>query len=464
MIKKITTFAVILGICFILALTPGSAQITLDQCIELGKKNNPSLQKTVLEKNLDRPASMAAWGQFLPRITTGYSIGQSKFYNPTFLNPDGSVATFPLSDSLETDTGWVYYEIPVPEGKRRNSNWYLRVDETIFDGGQNYFNLKNSQITKRIRDNNLIYQEFALRAQVTAAYASTVAAERTLDLFLKVVEQRRLQLSLARTRFETGSVTRRDVLQAEVDLGRSLSDSLTAILNVNRSFENLNILIGLPLDTTYDLANLPMLFKPEWNADSLVQLAVERRADLVSTQLSLDINRNDLYTARGSYLPFLTASYIHSRSEQSGANTSFTVTPRNRYSEVGLTVSWTLFDRFTRSLRNQEAAVNRRQAELSANELALEIERQVRAASDRLISLYNQSEVAAQNSRYAEETLKFEQDRYRLGSATVIELGVAQVSFIQAKTDQITLETEFYIALGELESATGIILRKSLER
>jgi outer membrane protein TolC len=463
MIKIITIFVVALGISIFSAQTPVSAQVTLDQCIELGMINNPSLQRTTVEKELDQPASMAAYGQFLPRITTGYSIGQSKFYNPTFLYPDGSVATYPLSDSMKTDSGMVYYEIPIPEGKRRNSNWYLRVDEVIFDGGQNYFNLKNSQITKRIHDNNLKYQEFALRTQVTATYASTVAAKRTLDLFLKVVEQRRLQLSLARTRFETGSVTRRDVLQAEVDLGRALSDSLSAILNVNRSFENLNILIGLPLDTTYDLANLPALFKPEWEADSLVQLAAERRADLASTQLSIDINRNDQFTAKGSYLPFLTASYVHSRSEQSGVNTSFTVTPRNRYSELGLTVSWTLFDRFTRSLRNQEAAVNRRQAELSANELALEIERQVRSAADRLISLYNQSEVAEQNSRFAEETLKFEQDRYRLGSATVIELGAAQVSFIQAKTDQISLETEFHIALGELESATGIILRNSVE-
>jgi len=463
MIKIITTLAVVLGISFFLVQTPSSAQVTLDQCIKLGEINNPALQRTTLEMELDRPASMAAWGQFLPRITTGYSIGQSKFYNPTFLYPDGSVATFPMLDSTETDSGMVYYEIPIPEGKRRNSNWYLRVDEVIFDGGQNYFNLKNSRISKLIRDNNLNYQEFRLRSNVTSAYSLTVSAKRTLDLSLKVVEQRRLQLSLANTRFETGSVTRRDVLQAEVDLGRSLSDSLSAVLNVNRSFENLNILIGLPLDTTYTLADLPTLFKPDWDIDSLVQLAVEHRGDLKSTELALDIRHNDHSTAKGSYLPFLTASYIHSRSERSDANTSFTVTPRNRYSELGLTVSWTLFDRFTRSLRLQEAAINRRQAELTSNELTLEVRRQVRSASDRLISLYNHSYVAAQNSRWAEETLKFEQERYRLGSATVIELGAAQVSFIRAKTDEIALETEFHIALGELETATGTILRKSLE-
>ena len=119
----------------------------------------------------------------------------------------------------------------------------------------------------------------------------------------------------------------------------------------------------------------------------------------------------------------------------------------------------TLFDRFTRSLKLQEAKVRNHQAKLSAFELDQNVRHQVRVASDQMISLYEQVQVAAQNSRWAEETLKFEQERYRLGSATVIELGAAQISFIQAKNDQIDLETQFYVALGELEMATGKVLR-----
>lgn len=437
------TLILLIGAFIITIALTVNGQVTLDQCIELSKTNNPSLQRTALERQLDLPASMAAWGQFLPSISAGYGIEQTNLTTKTYIKPDGTVGLL---------------TIPI-EFERRASGYYVRLSETIFDGGNNYLNLKNSSFSKQIRDHRLKYEEFALRTRVTSAFVAAVAAERTLDLTSKVVEQRRLQLMLAETRFETGSVTRRDVLQAEVDLGRALSDSLSAILAVNRSFESLNILIGLPLDTTYALAELPPPFRPEWDADSLVQSAVEKRDDLKSAELTTNLRRNDHYAARGNFLPFLTASYLHSRSEQSGVNTSFTTAPRNRYNEVDLNLSWTIFDRFTRSLRLQEAKIRRRQAELSVYELSLEIHRQVRAAADKLTALYNQVEVAAQNSSWAEETLKFEQERYRIGSATVIELGAAQLSFIQAKNDQIALETEFYVALGELELATGTKLR-----
>ncbi|MDP8238452.1 MAG: TolC family protein [Candidatus Hatepunaea meridiana] len=422
-----------------------SDKITLDQCINWGLERNPSLQSVTLEKQLDLPASLAAWGQFLPSVSTSFSIEQSKYYYPTFVLPDGSVATRP--DSL------------ISEGRNRNSAFYLRVDETLFRGGRNYFNFKNTVLNEKIRNSRLKYERSLLRSQITRAFSNAIAADRWFDLAGKVIEQRRLQLHLAQVRFETGSVTRRDVLQAEVDLGRARSDSLSALFDAKRTSEELNILIDLPLDTTYTLAKLTPPFKIGWDIDSLITEGRKARGDIVSTELTVQMTNNDRLSAKGEYLPALTTSYYHRRSEQSGINTAFTLKPRSRYSQVGLTISWNLFDRFTRELRLQEARVRQQQAEFSVYENSRDIQHQVRVAADRLFSLYEQAEVAAQNSHWAEETLKFEQERYRLGSATIIELGAAQLSFIQAKNDQIRLETEFYTALGELELATGIVLR-----
>jgi len=78
---------------------------------------------------------------------------------------------------------------------------------------------------------------------------------------------------------------------------------------------------------------------------------------------------------------------------------------------------------------------------------------------DRLNSFYHQAEAAAQNAALAGETLAFERERYRLGSAGIIELGAAQVSYIQARSEQIRLESEFTAALGDLEKAVGKPLR-----
>ncbi len=432
-----------------------SAQVTLDQCIQWGLERNPSLQRTTLEKQLDKPGAMAAWGQFLPSVYVGYGIDQSKYYSPTYVDADGKVVTLPYMVTTPDTT--IVYE--VPEGKRRNSSYFVTVEEILFDGGRNYLNLKNSSLVNRSRHSSIEHERFVLRSEITRAFAQAIAAQRRLELAAKVVDQRRLQLRLAETRFETGSVTKRDVLQAEVDLGRALSDSLSTVLERRRTFEELNILVDLPLDTSYSFAELPQPFKPDWDAETLTADAVKLRGDLRSAELAVMTTHNDHLAAKGDYLPSLTASYFNSRSEKSGADVAYTLKPSNRYSEVGLNLRWTLFDRFTRSLKLQEAKVRNQQAKLTAFELDQNVRHQVRVASDQMISLYEQVQVAAQNSRWAEETLKFEQERYRLGSATVIELGTAQISFIQAKNDQIDLETQFYVALGELELATGKVLR-----
>lgn len=429
-----------------------SSEVTLDQCIEWGIAQNRSLRSVILEQQLDTPATRAAWGQFLPSVSIGYSVDQSNFYNQTYLNPDGTVVTLPIT----LPGGEV---IPVQKGNRRDSRYYLRIEEVIFDGGRNYLNLKTSELTRKMRHGTIRFETSALRAAITRLYCFSVAAEQRLTLASEVVNQRRRQMELAQVRFETGSVTRRDVMQAEVDLGRALSDSLSAVLDAIRTREDMNLVLGLPIDTLFTVAELPPMFEPAWDPDSLAESALNDRSDLHSAKLSIQIEHNDLLASKGDYLPRLTGDLIHTRSEQSGKKVPFTLDPRNRFTSIGLTLSWQLFDRFTRSLRLQDAKIRKQQAIIYNEELGREVYRQVVATSDKLKALYQQGLVADQNRRLAEETLRFEQERYRLGNGTVIELGAAQVSYIQARNDQIRLNTEFYITLGEMEHAAGTVLR-----
>jgi outer membrane protein len=440
------------------ALTGTASEVNLHQLLETAESRSRQYQRQIAEQQLNRPAALAAWGQFLPAVQVGYSADQSSFYNPTYLNPDGSVATYPRWDTLQVgglDTV-IYYS--VPQGKRRNSGLYLRVEEVLFDGGNNYFNLRNTQLQSDLRRDRLLGEQCQLRAQVRQAYAQTLAADRQMELAGKVVQQRRLQLAMASVRFETGSVTRRDVLQAEVDLGRAVSDSLTAALNLQRLKASLNLTVGLPLDTTLNLAPLPAIGNVDWNEEQLIQTALSEGADIRGSEVTLGIRRNSLLAAKGGHLPVLSAYLTHNRTEQSGANVGFTFEPRNRFTSVGLNFSWQLFNRFANNLRQQDAEIKRRQAELDHKELSETITYRIRTAVDRLLSLQQQAQVAVQNSLLAEQTLAFEQERYRLGSGTILELGAAQLSFIQAQSDQIRIETEYHTAIGELELAVGVPL------
>lgn len=427
--------------------------ITLDQCIEIGIRNNHGLQRTILEKDLDRPARLAAWGQFLPSLNVGYTIDQSSYRNETYVNPDGSVVTLPIISNG--------VEIPIQTGNSRDSRYYLQMQEIIFDGGRNLLNLKNVELASKIRDKQVDQATLELRNLITSAYCATVSSEQRLNLASEIITQRKRQLELAQVRFETGSVTKRDVMQAEVDLGRSISDSITAAFDFRNSIENLELLLGAEIEPNVTFSRFPPLFQPQWDADQLSENALLKRNDYRTLNLDTQLRENDYLAAKGEYLPNVYANFTHTRSQQSGKNVSFTLAPRNRYTSVELGLSWNLFNRFTRSVNVQEAKIAYRKTILNGDELARSIRKEVTTALDHLIALYQQAAVVDQNRRLAEETLKFEQERYRLGSGTVIELGAAHVSYIEARNDQISIQAEFYRALGELEQATGMILRNA---
>lgn len=451
-LKVIFSVTVIISGLLFAVSNATSQSLDIDQCLELGNRNYPAIKRLQLDQNLNKPARLAAIGRFLPRISAGYGINQSVSRVSTFLADDGRVIELPAI---------VYGEIiPIEERKNRNSMYSLTISETVFNGGQNYYNLKNAEIAEKLREYDYTGETFLLRSAITTAYCTAIASVERLNLAEELLTQRRRQHRLANIRFETGSVTRRDVMQAEVDLGRAENDSLSAVLSKRQTLENLNLLIGLPIDSSYSLSNLPEPFDPDWDSATLAKVALTHRSDYGATDLLIQMNKNNYTVAKGTYLPQIAASLSHSRSEQSGPNVDFTLDPRNRSTAYNLSLSWQIFDGFTRELNLEQSRIQHKKSIINRQDLERRIFKQVFEILYQIRSLYQQSLVAQQNVRLANETLRFEEERYRLGSASTIELGVAQVSYIQARNDLINIETNFYIALGELENATGMVLRK----
>jgi len=446
--------------------------MTLEECLMAAQSGNPDLAKSALEDRLSGPGVRAALGRFLPTLTVGYTADQSRFYSPTYLNPDGSVATFPRIDSLYStyvdSAGYVRMSpepyirvVPVPEGSRRSSGIFIRAEEILFDGGRNFNSYRNSLYANDLREAQQHRLLHRVRLQTTRDYCTAVNASQRLILARRTVEMRTLLLDLASTRLSIGSVTRRDVLQAEVDLGRARSDSLQAGYVWRRALDDLRLTLGLPLDQEIQLAGLPSPTPFSRPLEDLVSSALAGRDDRRAAELQMKIEGNDLRSAKGDYLPLVALNLTHNRSEQSGLDVGWRLTPRNRFTSVGLTASWQIFDRFTRGLRLEEARVRLHQTRLDMSEHERRIHLEVTAAFERLQALYEQFRAAEGNVRLARETLAFEQERYRLGAATLIDVNLAQVSYERAEGELIETTGNYHIALGELEFAVGEALRSA---
>jgi outer membrane protein len=439
--------------------------LTLNQLLDAARTHNTDLQKARADLSVNRLLKLNAIGDFLPSLSVGYQISQSNYYSPTYTNPDGTVSSYPITtteptfyvDSLgyyrQGDYQTVTHDIP--EGERRNSSLYISLQARLNLGGQEIYGLKNASKSVAINQLNLESAELEVEGSIRQQYYWVLAYQKLLELAERVLEQSRDQLELAQVRYEVGSVTELDVMQAEIDVGNQENEVMSAQNNLQTAREELNLLLGIDLSSEYPLVDEFRVEAPQYKLDELVERAQANRPDMKVSELSTEMYRNNVRQYRGSYFPDLTASISHSRSEQSGSNVDFTLDPRNRSTQYSLGLSWTLFDGFSREVSLQEARVAERQAKLDQVALNQTIEQSVRQSYYTLMRIWDQSQTTAKNRELGRRQLELEQELYRLGSASQLELRSAQVTYTQAETDHIYKTLEYLINLALLEEAVG---------
>jgi len=322
-------------------------------------------------------------------------------------------------------------------------------------GGQQFYTIQNARINSRINDLTVATSQMELLFAVRQNYYDVLVNKRLLELARKILEQKQEQLRLAKARFEIGSVTELDVIQAEIDVGNQENAIITAENNLKLAREELNRTLGVDLDSHYELVDDYTIFQPQYALDDLVQKAIAWRPDYQLSQQQERFQQNQVRSRRGEFFPNLTASLSHSRSQNSGGNVDFTFNPRNRNTSMSLSLSWNLFSGFSDEAQYEQARVALRNSRFDSKKQEQVVEREVRQAYYALQQTYEQSRITEKNRDLAARQLALEQERYRLGATTQLNLRVAQVTYEQAESDHIAKIFNFWSSLAALERAVG---------
>ncbi len=445
-----------------------------DDLFQIALRHNPDHQKNVQNAQLSAIGMRSAWGTLLPSLDVGYQISQNNYYQPTYTNPDGSVSTYPITEQqyqtvVDTINGHLFVGVDpdssvwvtssIPEGKSRSSSGWVSLRETIRLGGQQLFGIRNAKISSRINDLQVKGSELNLLLSVRQNYYDVLAKMKLLDLARQLLDQKKEQLKLAQARFEIGAVTELDVLQAEIDVGNQENAVITAQNNLQIAREELNRLLGVDLDSHYDLLDDFAVFPPEYSLDKLIRQALETRPDYQMAEQQEHYQANLTRSKRGEFAPDLSASLTHSRSQNSGANVGFTLNPRNRNTSMSLSLTWNLFSGFADKAQLEQAKVELNNSRYDRKNVELLLEKQVREAYYALMQTYEQSRVTQKNRELASRQLALEQERYRLGATSQLNLRAAQVTYEQAQADYIANVFTFWSNLAALENSVGAKLQ-----
>ena len=426
--------ALLLGISLLLGAAPAGAQapkITLREAIERANQVQPSVISAGGTVRNAQARQRSATGAFFPSLSLNSGVGRSFSEGPQRVDPNtGQVITG--NSTNQSITNSISSNVDLFTGFRR--------------GNEKKAAGANREAAEASLSNALNNQQLT----TTNQFLDVLAAEQLLTVREASVRRAEEQLKVAVAKLHAGRGIRPDSLRSVVTLGNAQLQFVNARTALATAEANLGRLVGAegPVGAVEDTTLYAVLISVD--TAGLRQEALGQAPSVRSAEASAIAARAAVSVAKASYFPTLSLS----------ANFSLNGSRANDYDflqgrQFNLGLSWPIFNRFQReqgvvnsltALDNAEAqsADSRRLilANLTAAIAALE--------AARLTITISQTSVLA-----AEEDLRVQQERYRLGAATIVDVLTSQEALNQAEVDVVTSRFDYVRARAQISALIG---------
>jgi outer membrane protein TolC len=327
----------------------------------------------------------------------------------------------------------------------------------------------------------------AARAGLTAARHSREAARNdvvlaTLSQFYQTVQTYHLASVAsgalrvardnerrARALFEVGSVSRSDLLKAQVQTAQSELDSLTAAQAVVNQRIALASRLGIAESTLGDIDTVLTAETRDYDEAAILAEAAAGRPDVQAAEADLRSAKASRLASRLGRLPYVTVSGgaafdTETRTTSTtvrgippfipeGIEANESTTDRSYNWRVAL--NWDLFDGLRTDAAGAAAEARLRRAQDTRDVLVRNLTSEVHQAVLQYREATEKARVARRAVESADENLNLTQQKYNVGSATILELVDAQVQATRAAADGVVARAAIRVAEARLERVRG---------
>ena len=298
-------------------------------------------------------------------------------------------------------------------------------------------------------------QEVSL--EVKKAFYGVLLAQKLLEANREGLEVVKANLGNVRSLYQHGTVAEFELLRAEVQLANTEPLFISAENNFVLAKEALKNLVGIPQDQeialqgefTYEQIPETVMAQAERNAlstnPSITQLAFQETI----LQKNITIEKSD-------YFP--TLSLFGSYQWQSENNTlHFSDYMWAKTFNVGLQVSYPLFDGFRRGARVRQAKLDREKLHYTRLKIEEGLKIQIQAANLKMTEAKKRILGQEKSIEQAEKAVRIAQTRFKSGVGTHLELLDTQVAMTLARTNFAQAIYDYLIAQAEWQYAIGLI-------
>ena len=414
----------------------------LDECIQMAKEKDPTL---IQFRNAVKTSNAAVWqqaGQFLPSASASYS--QSEVHRG------------PQSPQyrLNTQTGEF---VNVADTNSIISKGYsagVSFRWTVFNGFSNVWNYLGSKASKRQSEYSYSSALSDLVFVIKTDYYLVLKAKKDLEVARDATERSKELLKLFEEKYELGSASLSEVLKQKVQSGNDQLSLVRATNILQNTRDNLAKDVGLDPQNEYDIAEIELRQEQIEGLDALIKSALAGHPAIMSSLADVDAYKYDVRSAWGSYFPYLSVSYNYGwGKDRFGDLIKFG--PYDHTGTIGLSLSFNIFDGFSRESNMTRAKVGLNNAKASLYYRKNQIIKNLKDAYSGIKLAEETLRVTEEIERSASEDMDLVQEKYNLGAAALWELLDAQVSLKEAQFNKVKAEFDYNLALAQLQNAIG---------
>jgi outer membrane protein len=422
----------IMGVLALAMAVPAEAQqaqrveVTLQEAVRRSLDVQPAMVQARGDQRNAGASTRSAFGAFLPTLSTGASASRSNV------------------GRIDPTTGQ-----PVPPEYSYTGS--LNVNLELFDGFRRFANLRAATANGNAAEAEVVNQRFQVILGTKQAFYNALASEDLVRVADAQVRRARQQLQISVEKLHAGSATRSDSLRSTVEYGTARIALLQAQANLATAQANLGRQIGV--DVLVRAVPDTVLPAVPDTAD-LRRAAIENAPAVEQAESQASAARALVWSARSQYWPSLSLSYSNNRQGTGSPNFPlFNAYPETFTWRFG--VSWTILNGFTREANQVSASVNRDIAEARAADTRRQVNALVTQQLAALATAVEQINIARDNLAAATEDLRVQNERYRVGAATILDLLTSQSALTQAEVNVVQTRFNYLIARAQVEAVLG---------
>ena len=402
--------------------------LTVDECVRIALENKPSLKRAEQDVAIARLNRASTGALMLPSINASNSFSETTYGNTS-------------SEASERYSGG------------------LSLSQSLFNFGTKINTLKQSDNTYNTAKQQRRQAKARIILDVHTFYYQYLKNSELFDIAGKDLELSKKQLDLVQNQYNLGAVSKTDFLKASVRYGTAKSSFLSRELSKKNSEKSLRFSMGL-LNS-----DIPIIIEQKVDLILTVPTFEEAYSLMLSNSPDLSILDNQIAGAQinvkkawSSSLPSINMSIgMNASSADQITRTYF---DDNYIKSANITVSIPIFSGFRNrnSIQISKLQLDQAETRLSGGKNSAKV-----SLYALINTLNNYQEIIPIQEEVllsAEEDLKLAQQRYELGSASILELLDAQLALIQASSSLVRTKYDAAIQVASLDDLLGTLDKK----